>query len=431
MAIATWNFNQETNTMDMIEIDGAAGGGQLLRSALSLSLCTGTGFTMQRIRAKRSKPGLMRQHLTAVNAAARIGNAYVEGAELGTTTLRFEPGVVVPGEYTFATGSAGSATLVLQTVLPPLSRCDMPSTLRLEGGTHNPLAPSADFIADTYLPALRRIGIEATLELERPGFFPAGGGILHARVSPAPELRYVEFDTRGELRSIEATALLSGLSSSIGERELRGLAAAFGLNQSALHLRQVRPSIGPGNALLLRVRHAQHAETFTGHGERGLSAEAVAAKLADEARTYLASTACVAEHLSDQLLLPMALAGGGAFTTQVISDHLRSNARLIEKFLPVEIDWAQQADGAWRVRFRPERGHRHAAPVVTTIACRPIGRHRQGDADVTCRIHGPILAAHERRLRAHPDLRRQPGLAGGLRRRARRGPALHDRGDGA
>jgi RNA 3'-terminal phosphate cyclase (ATP) len=335
--------------MTMIEIDGSAGGGQLLRTALSLSLCTGTSFSMQRIRAKRSKPGLMRQHLTAVNAAAKIGNAYTEGAELGATTLRFEPGVVVPGEYRFATGSAGSAMLVLQTVLPPLWRCDRPSTLRLEGGTHNPLAPSADFIADSYLPVLRKIGIDAGLELERPGFFPAGGGILHATVSPATQLQHAEFIERGALESIEATALLSGLASNIGERELRGLAAAFGLNQNALHLRQVRPSIGPGNALLLRVRHAQHAETFTGHGERGLSAENVAAKLAEEARAYLDSSACVGEHLSDQLLLPMALAGGGAFTTHTISDHLQSNARLIEKFLEVEIDWVEQAQGVWRV----------------------------------------------------------------------------------
>ncbi len=339
-------------TMDMIEIDGSAGGGQLLRTALSLSLCTGTAFSITRIRAKRSKPGLMRQHLTAVNAAAKIGNAYMEGAELGATALRFEPGVVVPGEYRFATGSAGSATLVLQTVLPPLWQCAAPSTLRLEGGTHNPLAPSADFIADSYAPALAKIGIDATVELERPGFFPAGGGILHATVAPAPHLRHAAFIERGELQSIAATALLSGLSSSIGERELRSMAAAFDLTPNALHLRQVRPSIGPGNALLLQVRHTQHVETFTGHGERGLSAENVAGRLADEARAYLDSAACVGEHLSDQLLLPMALAGGGAFTTHVISEHLQSNARLIEKFLAVEINWAERRPGLWQVEIK-------------------------------------------------------------------------------
>lgn len=335
--------------MDMIEIDGSTGGGQLLRTALSLSLCTGTGFTMQQIRAKRSRPGLMRQHLTAVKAAARIGNACTHGAELGATTLRFEPGVVLPGDYAFATGSAGSAVLVLQTVLPPLWRCDAPSRLRLEGGTHNPLAPSADFIADSYLPALARIGIDASVELKRPGFFPAGGGILHANVSPASELRHAEFVERGALQSIDAVALLSGLSSSIGRRELETLAARFSLTENSLHLRQTRPSIGPGNALLLRVRHEAHVETFTGYGERAMSAEKVAEHLADEALAYLDSDACVGEHLSDQLLLPMALAGGGSFTTHTISDHLQSNARLIEKFLAVEITWKQASSGAWLV----------------------------------------------------------------------------------
>lgn len=335
--------------MDMIEIDGSAGGGQLLRTALSLSLCTGIGFTMQQIRAKRSRPGLMRQHLTAVNAAAQIGDARTHGAALGATTLRFEPGAVSPGDYAFATGSAGSAMLVLQTLLPPLWRCTAPSRLRLEGGTHNPLAPSADFIADAYLPALQRIGIDASIELERPGFFPAGGGLLHATVNPATTLRRAEFVERGALQSIEAVALMSGLSSSIGQRELQTLAARFALPVTALHLRQVRPSIGPGNALLLRVRHEHHAETFTGHGERGVSSEKVAERLADEADAYLRSDACVDEHLSDQLLLPMALAGGGCFTVPAISDHLRSNARLIETFLPVEIDWMQTGAGAWKV----------------------------------------------------------------------------------
>jgi RNA 3'-terminal phosphate cyclase (ATP) len=334
---------------DMIDIDGAAGGGQLLRTALSLSLCTGIGFTMQHIRAKRSRPGLMRQHLTAVNAAARIGNACTHGAELGATTLRFEPGVVVPGDYAFATGSAGSAILVLQTVMPPLWRCDAPSRLRLEGGTHNPLAPSADFIADSYLPALARIGIDASITLERPGFFPAGGGMLHATVAPAPTLRYTNFVERGELVSINAVAMLSGLAASIGERELQTLAKRLQLKSDALHLHEVRPSIGPGNALLVRVRHEHHAETFTGHGERSLTAEKVAARLAGEVRTYLSSNACVGEHLSDQLLLPMALAGGGTFITHCISEHLQSNARLIEKFLAVEIAWSQIKTGLWNV----------------------------------------------------------------------------------
>lgn len=335
--------------MEMIELDGVSGGGQLLRTALTLSLCTGIGFTMQQIRAKRARPGLMRQHLTAVNAAAAVGQACVHGAELGATTLRFEPGKVVAGHYRFATGSAGSTTLVLQTVLPALWHCGAPSRLQLEGGTHNPLAPSADFIVDSYLPALEQLGVRATLELERHGFYPAGGGVLHATVEPCAQLQHCVFDARGELVSLEATALLSALSASIGRRELQVLGDRLGLEQSAQHLENVRPAIGPGNAVLVRARHAQHTETFTGHGERGVLAEQVALRLADEVQGYLKSSACVGEHLADQLLLPMALAGGGGFTTTVISDHLSSNARLIEKFLPVEIAWVQTAPDCWQV----------------------------------------------------------------------------------
>lgn len=335
--------------MTMIDIDGSSGGGQLLRTALSLSLCTGIGFRMERIRAKRSRPGLMRQHLTAVNAATAIGQARTDGVELGATEIRFAPGEVRPGEYRFSTSGAGSAMLVLQTVLPPLWRCTAPSRLQLEGGTHNPLAPSAHFITDTFLPALRRFGVQVDATLERPGFHPAGGGLLHAEVQPCATLEAATFEDRGALLGIDATALLSGLSSGIGHRELAALAAHFGLAEESLHVRQVRPANGPGNALLLRVRHAAHTEVFTGHGARGVTAEQVAAQLVEAAQTYLDSGACVGEHLSDQLLLPMALAGGGSFHTHLISDHLASNARLIEKFLPVEIDWTQLGPRLWRV----------------------------------------------------------------------------------
>ena len=335
--------------MEMIELDGAHGGGQLLRSALTLSLCTGIGFTLQNIRAQRSRPGLMRQHLTAVTASAAVGQARVHGAELGAATLRFEPGAIAAGDYRFATGTAGSTTLVLQTVLPALWRADSPSTLRLEGGTHNPMAPSADFLADTYLPVLRAMGVEAELSLTSYGFYPAGGGALQARVQPCAQLRPVELSSRGALVGVEGIAVLSALSSSIGQRELGVLGRRLGLAEDALHLRSVRPAVGPGNAVLVRVRHADHTEVFSGFGERGLPAETVAARVADEAQAYLASAAFAGEHLADQLLLPMALAGGGSFTTVAVSDHLVSNARLIEKFLPVDIDWTQQAEGLWQV----------------------------------------------------------------------------------
>lgn len=334
--------------MDMIELDGSLGGGQLLRSALTLSLCTGIGFSIHDIRAQRRRPGLMRQHLTAVNAAARVGNACTHGAQLGATALRFEPGPVQAGDYQFATGSAGSATLVLQTVLPALWQAAAPSRLRLEGGTHNPLAPSADFIADAYLSALAKMGVQATLALQQHGFHPAGGGVLEVDIAPCATLQHCNFDSRGALASIEAKVLMSGLPSAIGLRELQVLAQKLGVDPHPRHVHAVRPALGPGNVALVQVRHAGHVEVFSGHGERGVSAEQVGARLAGQVQQYLDGSGCVGEHLSDQLLLPMALAGAGTFTTGSISEHLASNARLIEKFLPVEFDW-QPHDGAWRV----------------------------------------------------------------------------------
>ena len=335
--------------MDMLELDGSQGGGQLLRTALTLSLCTGTGFTIGGIRAGRTRPGLMRQHLASVNAAAQVGSAHVAGAELGAQSLRFEPGNITAGDYTFAIGSAGSTTLVLQTVLPALSRAEAASTVRLEGGTHNPMAPTADFIADTWLPRLRDIGYVAEVEVERPGFYPAGGGILHARIGPAPQLRVAEFVDRGAAQGLVATALLSGLSMDIGRRELAVLGERFALPEASLRLRGVRPANGPGNVVSLQARFDHHAPTFVGHGARGVSAENVARSVAKAADAYLASNACIDEHAADQLLLPMALAGGGTFTTTAASDHLLSNARVIEKFLPVEIAIDEVGDALWRV----------------------------------------------------------------------------------
>ncbi|WP_369039480.1 RNA 3'-terminal phosphate cyclase [Stenotrophomonas maltophilia] len=334
--------------MDMIELEGAHGGGQLLRSALTLSLCTGTGFTMHNIRAIRRKPGLMRQHLTAVNAAARIGNACTHGAALGATSLRFEPGAVTAGDYHFAIGSAGSATLVLQTVLPALWRAQGPSRLRLEGGTHNPLAPSADFIADSYLPSLARMGVQASMQLLQHGFHPAGGGVIEVQVAPCAVLQASRMERRPALDSMQAQVLMSGLSGSIGVRELQVLADRLGVDPHPRHVQSIRPALGLGNVALVRVRHGDHVEVFAGHGERGVSAEQVGARLAGQVQQYLEGGGVVGEHLSDQLLVPMALAGGGSFTTHVISDHLASNARLIEKFLPVAFDW-QRHEGAWRV----------------------------------------------------------------------------------
>ncbi len=194
----------------MIHIDGSQGegGGQVVRTSLALSLITGQAVEITRIRAGRKRPGLGRQHLTGAQAAARIGAAHAEGLALGSQHITFSPQAVLPGTYHFAVGTAGSASLVLQTVLPPLLLAEEPSTLVLEGGTHNSKAPPFDFLQKAFLPLVGRMGPRVSVELERRGFYPRGGGRFIAHVEPASALEPFDLLERGTVRKRHATALV-------------------------------------------------------------------------------------------------------------------------------------------------------------------------------------------------------------------------------
>jgi len=318
---------------DAVHIDGShgEGGGQMLRSALSLSMLDGRPVRIHNIRAGRAKPGLMRQHLVAVQAAQQVCAAEVRGAEIGSTALDFVPATVRPGDYQFAIGTAGSTMLVLQTLLPALLVADAPSTLRIEGGTHNTMAPSSDFIARAFLPLLARIGAQIGLHVERLGFYPAGGGAVTVSVQPAP-LQALHVLQRGALRSLEARALVLGLPRQIAQRELDVVGQRLALRRDQLYLDAPSQRGGTGNAVHLIMCHEQIDEVFTALGERGVSAEIVAGRACDELIGYLSHDAPVGEHLADQLLLPMLVAGGGSFVTSTPSSHLRSNAAVIEAF---------------------------------------------------------------------------------------------------
>ncbi|EBS1095878.1 RNA 3'-terminal phosphate cyclase, partial [Salmonella enterica subsp. enterica serovar Heidelberg] len=206
----------------IIALDGAQGegGGQILRSALSLSMITGQPFEMSGIRAGRAKPGLLRQHLTAVRAATEICGAQVNGDELGSQQLCFTPGPIRGGEYRFAIGSAGSCMLVLQTVLPALWFADGSSRVEVHGGTHNQAAPSADFICRVWEPLLARMGISQRTTLIKHGFYPAGGGAAATVVEPATSLRGLTLISRGETLRTTAEALLAAVPYHVGEREV-------------------------------------------------------------------------------------------------------------------------------------------------------------------------------------------------------------------
>jgi RNA 3'-terminal phosphate cyclase (ATP) len=334
----------------MLHLDGSAGegGGQILRTALGLSLVTGTPFTIDRIRAGREKPGLLRQHLTAVRAAQEVGKAEVSGAAIGSRVLTFRPGVVNPGAYSFSVGTAGSATLVLQTVLPALLLAKAPSTILLEGGTHNAWAPPFDFLEKAFLPILSRMGAKVSLKLERRGFYPAGGGRFTSSIEPGSRLEALDLLERGKVRATRATAMVASLPSSIAQRELRVLERALSLDRTRLKSVEDRDSAGPGNVVQVEIESDHVTELFTGFGEKRVSAEAVAERLAKEVREYLESGAPVGEYLADQLLIPLALAGGGSFVTTPLSPHSTTNIDVIEKFLPRKF----QVDRSTETRHR-------------------------------------------------------------------------------
>lgn len=324
----------------MLTIDGSLGegGGQILRSALALSMVTGTPFRLENIRAGRPKPGLLRQHLTAVNAAAEICGARLTGTRLHSRELTFVPGAVRPGDYRFSIGTAGSTTLVLQTVLPPLLTASAPSTLVLEGGTHNPHAPPFDFIDRAFLPLINRMGPRVIARLERYGFFPAGGGQFSVEIESAPELTPLRIMDRGEIRTQRSIAVLAGLPRHIGERENKTVAAALNWPLTDTEIREAPADQGPGNILLLEIESEHVTEVFTGFGKRGVRSEDVGRAVADDVKAYLAAGVPVGTYLADQLLLPFALAGGGVFSTLALSRHTSTNIEIIQMFLNVRLN---------------------------------------------------------------------------------------------
>jgi len=335
----------------VIVIDGSQGegGGQILRSALSLSMATGRPFRIDNIRANRGKPGLLRQHLTAVRAAKAVSGARVSGDELGSASLIFEPDEIRAGDYDFAIGSAGSTILVLQTVLPALMLVKGASRVALAGGTHNQAAPPFEFVERAYLPVLAKMGVASTATLTRRGFYPAGGGALSVEVTPSGPPKPIELPSRGAPGRRYAEAVFANLAADIAKRELTVVKEVLGFADDELLVRGVKDSRGPGNVLLITFESETLTEVFAGFGERGVSAERVARGAANEARRYLAADVAVGPHLADQLLLPMALAGGGRFTTVAPSRHTRTNIETIRLFLDVDIACRETGGKAWEI----------------------------------------------------------------------------------
>lgn len=338
----------------MIEIDGSEGegGGQVVRNACALALVTGTPFRITNVRGGREKPGLMRQHVTAIEAACAIGGAECEGLTVGASAFTFRPGPVTPSEYHFAVGTAGSTGLVFQTVLMPLAIANAPSRLVLEGGTHNMLAPPFDFIARSFLPIVNRMGPTVIARLVRPGFYPRGGGRIEVDITPAP-LRPIHCLERGAALARSALAMFAAIPPGVAGREIATAKKLLpGWPEEAFAVRELPESQGPGNILLLEAAFEQVTEVVSGFGKLGVSAERVAQTAAGRMAGYLASDAFAGPYLADQLLLPFAIAGGGSFTTVKPSQHSLTAAAVIARFLDRRCVFTQQPTGTHLVEVR-------------------------------------------------------------------------------
>ncbi len=341
-----------------MEIDGSAGegGGQILRSSLTLSLLTGQPLRIVNIRIKRKKTGLLRQHLVAVDAARDIGLAEVYGNELGSTQMEFIPTCINGAQnYLYRIGSAGSTTLVLQTILPVLALAKTPSVVRLFGGTDNPMAPPFDHLQATFLPLLNRMGPNVTTELVQHGFYPAGGGEIIVRINPCTAFLPLSLLQRNKSTENSATVRTANLPDHIAQREIQTIARLSGWSKNQFYLDQVK-SPGPGNVVFLTANSQSITETFTAFGQVGIRAEDVANKAWKQFERYIHFDAPVGIYTADQLLLIMAIAAwqgnsGSVFRTLPLSEHSLSHLMLIERFLGLKPRINEEPNGVVQIEF--------------------------------------------------------------------------------
>ncbi len=340
----------ESSSKRMITLDGAhgEGGGQILRTALSLAMLTGRAFRIVRIRAHREKPGLRPQHLAAVEAAARLCDAEVSGGAVGSRELTFRPGPVQARDLVLDIGTAGATALVLHTLhLPLVWHAAQPVRLVLTGGTFNTRAPSFPFLVETWARHMAALGLPVALAMPRAGFYPQGGGQLEAWLEPGRPRPFVALE-RGPLRTIQGIAGIANLPGRDIAERMRDRALA-GLAERGLTA-EIRltewPSVGRGAALSLTAEHEGNIPaTFVGLGERGKPAEVVAEEALAELLAFEDQPGAVDPHSADQILLPLALAEGRSlFTVTAVTDHLHTNAATIRAFLDRPIRIEEPAD---------------------------------------------------------------------------------------
>ncbi|HEY7654957.1 MAG TPA: RNA 3'-terminal phosphate cyclase [Methylomirabilota bacterium] len=333
-----------TGTTQTIDASHGEGGGQVLRTALSLSVALGRPVTLRGIRSGRPRPGLQPQHLTVVRALAAISEAEVAGDALDSTEVTFVPRTLRGGTYRFdigaIRGSAGSVSLLFQALLLPLARAAQPSHLVLRGGTHVPWSPPVPYLSAVFIPALSRIGVRAALTLSRWGWYPAGGGEVEASITPGRSGRSIHWERPTGPPRLEGISAVSRLPRSIAERQrARALERLTACGRTPeISVLEDTAARGPGTILMLTATGESALAGFSALGRRGVRAETVADEAVDPLLEYLQAGASVDDHLADQLLPFLAMADApSAFTCPTLSSHLRTVAWVIEQMLPARV----------------------------------------------------------------------------------------------
>lgn len=333
----------------MIVLDGSRGegGGQIVRTALTLSCVLGVPIQIENIRAGRKPSGLRPQHVTAIQAAAEICDAVVEGVQVGSRSIRFEPGGPVrPGQYEWAVGTAGSAPLVIQTVLLPLALASGPSTIRVYGGTHVPGSPSGHYLRDVVMPVLLSMGVDLEIYMDAYGWMPEGGGAMSVHLAGNAQLTGLDMRDRGQIERVFGIAVGCNLPSHIPQRIANRALNLLETMDAPLDIRPCRTrSISTGAGIFLTVEYTNGRGGVGVLGRKGMPSEAVAEQAVTELLELHDSGAATDEHLADQLIVPLALAEGpSAYTTRAITPHLTTNADVVRAFLdrPIAIDARQR-----------------------------------------------------------------------------------------
>ncbi len=342
-------------TTEFIEINGASGGGQILRTALAMSTASGIAFRISNIRGKREKPGLMRQHLMCVKACAEICGASVAGAELDSTELTFVPHTVKAGDYRFDIGSGGSTILLMQAVVPALARIlkeGEKASVTVTGGAYCPFAPTFEFLNETLAPCMNRIGYAVSFSMPHAAFYQAGGGTVRLDAAGPFQPKLFAMTEKGKMLGTDVRILNCNLAAAIAQREKQLLVEEFGIplgiTENRIDVVSDREISEAGNVLTIRVACESGISVFSEVGRPRLSAESVARIAARDATEFAKSPVPVCRHLQDQLLVPMALAKGGHFLSSSPSPHTRSCAQVIEAFTGKRVEM-KKTDKGWEI----------------------------------------------------------------------------------